>query len=202
MEIKPFVKLLSSIAKPEVRFLKKEELLFVQGDLANHICAVKEGCIKLVRYTIEGCSVTIHTAYAGESFAEAALFSETYHCNADAVLPSTVLCYPKNQVLEILQTNTEKYKNYIALLTSQVHALRTRLELQSIRSARQRIFQSLLLQADPKTLETKIRGSYKDMAHELGLTHESLYRTLAKLEKGGIIQRKGSCIKILKSTAI
>ena len=72
MEIKPFVKLLSSIAKPEVRFLKKEELLFVQGDLANHICAVKEGCIKLVRYTIEGCSVTIHTAYAGESFAEAA----------------------------------------------------------------------------------------------------------------------------------
>ncbi len=202
MEITPFVKLLSSIAKPEVRFLKKEELLFLQGDIANHIYAVKEGCIKLVRYTIEGYSVTIHTAYAGESFAEAALFSETYHCNADTVLPSTILCYSKIQILEMLQTHTDKYKNFIALLTSQIHALRTRLELRSIRSAHQRIFQSLLLQADPKTLEIKIKGSYKDMAHELGLTHESLYRSLAKLEKETIIQRKGSSIKILKPAVI
>jgi len=202
MGITSFVKLLSSIAKPEVRFLKKEELLFMQGDIANHIYAVKEGCVKLVRYTIEGHSVIIHTAHAGESFAEAALFSETYHCNADAISSSTILCYPKDQVLKILQTNTEKAIDYIDLLSSQIHSLRTLLELRSIRSAHQRIFQSLLLPADRKPLEVKIRGSYKDMAHELGLTHESLYRSLAKLEREAIIQRKGSSIKILKSAAI
>lgn len=198
----PFVELLSSIAKPEIKSLKKEEVLFRQGDVATHIYAVMEGCVKLVRYTIEGCSVTMHTAHTGESFSEAALFSEIYHCNAEVISPATVLCYPKDQVLEMLQTNAEKSKDYITLLTRQVRSLRTLLELRSVRSAHQRIFQFLLLHADPQNLEVKIKGTYKDMAHELGLTHESFYRSLAKLEKEGTIQRTSSIIKITKSSLI
>ena len=202
MKNSPFVELLSSIAKPEIKSLKKKEVLFRQGDVATHIYAVMEGCVKLVRYTIEGCSVTLHTAHTGESFAEAALFSDIYHCNADVISPSTVLCYPKDQILIMLQTNAGKSKDYIAVLTRQVRSLRTLLELRSVRSARQRTFQFLLLHADPQNLEVKIMGTYKDMAHELGLTHETFYRVLAALEKENVIIRTPSFIKIIKSSIV
>ena len=198
MKRAPLIELLSGVAMPVTKRLQKDETLFRQGDNATCIYVVKEGCVRLARCTIEGSSVTMHTAHSGESFAEAALFSEIYHCNANAISPSTILCYPKDQVLGILQTNADKSADYINLLTRQVRSLRTLLELRSVRSAQQRIFQFLLLHADPQTLEVEVKGTYKDMAHELGLTHESFYRSLAKLEKDGTIQRASSRIKIIK----
>ena len=38
--------------------------------------------------------------------------------------------------------------------------------------------------------EVVLAGTVKDLAHELGLTHENLYRTLARLEQDGIVGRK------------
>lgn len=202
MKSASLIELLSGVATPITKTLQKDETLFRQGDNATYIYMVRKGCVRLVRCTIEGYTVTMHTACSGESFAEAALFSEIYHCNAGAISPSTILCYPKDQVLEILQKNADKSTDYINLLTRQVRSLRTLLELRSVRSARQRIFQFLLLHADPQTLEIEVKGTYKEMAHELGLTHESFYRSLAKLEKDGTIQRTSSRIKLVKSSLI
>jgi len=196
MKNSPFVELLSSIATPAIKTLKKGETLFRQGDEVRHIYAVKNGCVKLVRYTCEGCAVTMHTAHTGESFSEAALFSDIFHCNAEAVSAATVLCYPKNKVWGTLQADVAKSQNYIALLSRQVRSLRTLLELRSIRSSHQRIFQYLLLHASPQTLEVPIMGTFKDLAGQLGLAHETFYRAVAELEKVGKIQRTPSGIKI------
>ena len=202
MNISAFEDLFSEVAHPQNKSLHKGELLFEQGDPAAHIFVVHKGCVRLVRYTHEGYAVPIYSAYAGESFAEAAMFSEIYHCDAEAVLPSAVLCYPKEQVLEILHTYSEKSDRFMALLTRQVRSLRSLLELRSIHSASERILQYIFLHADPHDLEIKRLGTYKDMAHELGLAHETFYRALAKLEKEGKIQRTSSAIKIIKSSLI
>jgi hypothetical protein len=44
--------------------------------------------------------------------------------------------------------------------------------------------------------ELKLRGTMKDLAAEIGLTHESLYRTLAGLEHSGEIRRKNRNITV------
>jgi DNA-binding phage protein len=41
------------------------------------------------------------------------------------------------------------------------------------------------------------RGTLKDMAAELGLTHEALYRALASLEQGKRIRRDAGVLRIL-----
>ncbi len=202
MNLSAFEKLFSDITNPDKRSLKRGELLFEQGEPATHIFAVQEGCIRLVRYTLEGFSVPMYSARQGESFAEAAIFSEIYHCNAEAAITSLILCYPKNKVLELFHTYPDKSEMFIALLTHQIRSLRTLLELRSIRSSHQRILQYLLLHADPQNLEVEIKGTYKDMAYELGLAHETFYRSLARLEKEGKIQRTPSAIKIVKSSLI
>jgi CRP-like cAMP-binding protein len=43
-----------------------------------------------------------------------------------------------------------------------------------------------------------LRGTLKDLAAEIGLTHEALYRTLAALERSGEIKRKGEKIMLSK----
>jgi CRP-like cAMP-binding protein len=70
-----------------------------------------------------------------------------------------------------------------------VVALRTRLEQRNIQSARERIghFLTLNLAADGQTVE--LSGTLKELAADLGLTHEALYRTLALMEDDHEISR-------------
>jgi DeoR/GlpR family transcriptional regulator of sugar metabolism len=45
-------------------------------------------------------------------------------------------------------------------------------------------------------MEVSMAGSVKAMAHDLAMAHETLYRTLAALEKEGKISRLAGAIKI------
>ena len=49
--------------------------------------------------------------------------------------------------------------------------------------------------ADGRTVS--LRGTLKELAAELGLTHEALYRTLAALERSGEIRRGRGKIALL-----
>ena len=71
-------------------------------------------------------------------------------------------------------------------------ALRTRLERRNIHSARDRVrhFLSLNVGADGHTVD--LPGTLKELAADLGLTHEALYRTLARMQADGEIERTGS----------
>ncbi len=172
--------------------------MFCKGDTANNIFSVEEGQVQLTRYTMEGRSVVLHKANAQESFAEAALFSKVYHCNAIATIPSKINCYAKKQILEKFREDPEKAEEFMALLANQVRNLRTSLELRNILSAKKRIFEYLLLTATPGNYEVTVSQSFKELAAELGLAHETFYRELAKLEKEKIIKRHGKKIKLLQ----
>jgi CRP-like cAMP-binding protein len=176
--------------------LKPGEFLFQKGDTATHLYTVLKGCVRMVRFSCEGAAVVMHTARTGDSLAEAALFSEVYHCDAEAMLPSIVACYDKKCILAILHDSPEKSMACIALFSRQVRSLRALLEVRSIRSARGRVLHYLLLHSEPDAMAVFISGSLKDMAQDLAMAHETLYRTLAALEKEGKINRGDGVIKI------
>jgi CRP/FNR family transcriptional regulator, dissimilatory nitrate respiration regulator len=56
----------------------------------------------------------------------------------------------------------------------------------------------LALNVGPHGRTVELRGTLKDWAAELGLTHEVLYRTLAALERSGEIRRKDRSITLSK----
>ena len=76
-------------------------------------------------------------------------------------------------------------------------SLKQLLELRSIRSARDRILQYLLFSTNPGETKIIFDRSYKDIATELGLSPETLYRTLAELEREAIITRNGRQIELV-----
>jgi CRP/FNR family transcriptional regulator, dissimilatory nitrate respiration regulator len=180
------------------RKLKSGEALFHLGDRTAGLYEVLAGRVRLARVDRAGREVVLHVASAGDTIAEASLFSPAYHCDAIATSDAHVRLYPKAAVLACFDKDAKAGQAFTAALARQVMDLRTRLEQRNIRSARERVrhFLSLNTGADGRTVE--LPGTMKDLAAELGLTHEALYRTLAALERVGEIKRGRGKVTLLR----
>ena len=73
----------------ERRSLARHEVLFRQGDKVTAIYFIEEGRLRLERRTFDGRLLFLGTTPAGEFFVAAALFSDTFHCDAVATEPSS-----------------------------------------------------------------------------------------------------------------
>jgi CRP-like cAMP-binding protein len=182
-----------------VRVLAPGELLFRQGDPAAAIYKVESGRLRLIRRTVDDHLVILHTARRGEFFAEASLFADAYHCDAIAAVQSSVRVYPKEIVVNTLCTDPALAEAFMARLARQLQELRARMELRNIRSARDRILQYLRLCAGIDGRSIALDGELQDIAAEIGITREVLYRTLAALETEGHLTRTETAILLKNS---
>ena len=182
--------------------LEAGETLFRQGDKTVAIFEVEHGRLRLIRHTSDQHPIVLHTARRGELFAEAALFADRYHCDAVAAVASRVRTYPKRPLLAAFRADPALGERFMAVLAHQIHALRARLEERNIRSARQRLLHHLALAAGPDRRTMPLDGTLIDLAAELGLSHETLYRTLAALEKDGVVRRTPTGILLRKNASI
>lgn len=182
--------------------LEANEALFRQGDEASAIFAVQQGRLRLVRHTIDDHPVTLHTARPGELLAEAALFADHYHCDAIAAVASRVHVYSKRHLLAAFRTDPDLAQQFMAVLARQVQALRSRLEERNIRSARERVLHRLVLATDNDRRMVNLDSTLIDLAAEIGLSHEALYRALAALEKDGTIARTRAGITLLRRRGV
>jgi CRP-like cAMP-binding protein len=182
----------------ERRSLARNEVLFRQGDKVSAIYFVETGRLRLERRTLDGRALVLGTTPAGEFFVEAALFSETYHCDAAATEASRVRVYPKALVLNALLADPASAMSFLALMAHQVMGLRQRLEVMKVRSASERVMLYFELHAGPGGMVV-LRSELQDIAGELGLTREAFYRTLAGLERADAIERVGDRILLRKS---
>ena len=178
--------------------LKSGETLFRLGSKAVGLYEVVAGRVRLSRVDRSGREIVLHVAGPGETLAEASLFSAQYHCDVIANTDAIVRIYPKREVLTAFEQNPKAAQAFTEMLAHQVMSLRTRIEQRNIRSARERVRHFLVLNVGSDRRTVQLRGTLKDLAAEIGLTHEALYRTLAALERSGEIKRKGERIVFSK----
>lgn len=175
----------------------KDGWVFRQGDPVRAVFLVEDGEVRLSRFARGGSEITLHRAGRGDFFAEAALDAARYQCNAIASRSSTLLAFPAAKVRALLTRDPEFARQWVALLARQLHASRARLERLALKSAAERVLHYLHTEGKGPRCEVTLAGSLKDWARELGLTHESLYRTLARLEQQGIIAREDHRLSLL-----
>jgi CRP/FNR family transcriptional regulator, dissimilatory nitrate respiration regulator len=181
------------------RGLQAGEALFRSGARTAGLFEVVKGKVRLVRVDRSGREAILQVAVPGDTLAEASLFSSTYHCDAIAATDAVVRLYPKAALLAQLERDPKFAQAFAAMLAHQVMTLRTRLEQRNIHSARDRVRHYLAVNADASGRTVALSGTLKDVAVELGLTHESLYRTLAEMVADGEIERRKGVIRLMKS---
>jgi CRP/FNR family transcriptional regulator, dissimilatory nitrate respiration regulator len=180
------------------RKLKAGQSLFRQGDPAIGLYEVISGKVRLARVDRSGREAVLYSAGAGDTIAEASLFAPAYHCDAIATTSSVVRLYPKAALLGELQRDPEAAQAFMAMLAQQVMSLRTRLEQRNIHSARERVRHHLAINVGADGRTVALKGTLKELAAMLGLTHEALYRTLAEMEAEGEIERLKGRIKLYR----
>jgi CRP-like cAMP-binding protein len=179
------------------RTLRAGQALFRSGDRTAGLYEVITGKVRLVRLERSGHEAVLQVAMTGDTLAEASLFSPTYHCDAIAVGDTVVRLYPKAVMFAEFKSNPKMLQAFAAALAHQVMALRTGLQRRAIRSARDRVRHFLTLNVGTDGRTVRVRGTLKELAAELGLTHEALYRALARMAADREIKRTGGTIKLI-----
>jgi CRP-like cAMP-binding protein len=168
----------------------KGEAVFRKGDPVTAVYLVLHGEVRVYRVARDGSEVALQCARRGDFFAEAAIDATRYRCDAIAMRPTTVEAFAVDAMRKLLAADPLFCAAWAALLARQLHSARTRLERVALRSADARVLHYLQTEGKGPRCEVVITGTLKDVAQELGLTHEALYRTLARLARDRVLGRE------------
>ena len=174
------------------------QVLARQGQRPRHIYYVTSGEVRLVRAGRAGETAILQRVRQGW-VAEASLFASTYHCDLVAGAATECLQVPAAVVMQALDQSPEFTREWLVHLSTEVRRLRAVRERLSLRGAEQRVVHAIESEGTGSRLQ--MNGSVKDWAFELGLTHEALYRTLAKMELAGSLRRGTGWLELVARRA-
>jgi CRP-like cAMP-binding protein len=177
------------------RGLSAGETLFATGENVAEMFVVESGRVDLIRHMPDGNAIRLQSVVAGALLAEASLFSEAYHCDAEAAEESILLAVPKPALLGALKADPDAALALLGHFAGRLQALRAQAALFGIRSAQERVLAWLQLQPSEAGI-VRIDRPWKQIAGELGLTHESVYRALAALERERAIERLDGAVRL------
>ncbi len=174
---------LLSSADQRILHLAAGVRVFSQGDVTRGMYYICEGRVNLVRHTEEGHEILIHRATAGTTFAEASLFSEKYHCDASVIIDAVVIECSRSSLLALYEKESGFALAMSERFSHQIQHARRHIEILSIRNAQERVYRALV--------EGLLVGSVNTLADEIGLSPETVYRSLASLVRSGRIDKLG-----------
>lgn len=178
--------LLAALPEPARRLTRSLEIqhqstVFGRGDRPQAMFFVLSGEVRLLRRSRSGGEIVLQRTRRG-FLAEASLDQPTYHCDAVAVEPTRLLAIQRKAFTDALAVGGFRDR-WIAHLARELRKVRAHTERLSLKTARERIVHFIETEGEAGVVD--LNQSKKDWAAELGLTHEALYRTLAKMQERG-----------------
>jgi CRP/FNR family transcriptional regulator, dissimilatory nitrate respiration regulator len=178
-----------------LRELPAGAAVFRRGDRVSAMYFVEAGQVELSRTLDNGTTLPLASYGAGQLLAEASLFSTTYHCDAVPSLPTRLWRVAKPGLLQALCAAPQAMLALLVQQAQAIQALRAAAELRNLRPLSVRVLAWLELQpTDPAGWVAPVH-SWKTTSQTLGASHEALYRCLATLENGGLIEREAGRIR-------
>ena len=170
-----------------LKSLKKNTLLFKTGKKPEWMFFVLSGEVTLERLSQHGDPVVLQRTRHG-FVSEASLQSPKYHCDAVVVAEAEIIQIPTQTLADALSTDPDFAGRWINMLNQEVKRLRLQCERLSMKSVKDKVLH--LINTEGQNGKYQVNTGLKSLAGQLGITHESLYRTLAVLEKSKTIRRE------------
>ena len=185
-----------------VKALDKGEYLFREGTTTRGFYVVQRGAVNVHRVNAAGKEQVIHIFRAGESFAEAALATETgYPADARAVEATQVLWVQKDGILALLKRQPELALRMLGSMSGHLRVLVGQLEDLTLKDVETRLANWLVKRCPDPQGETPVKieltMTKRVLAAELGTVSETFSRTLAKFREQKLLAVKGKTITVL-----
>lgn len=179
-------------------------LLFSQGDPANAMFAILAGRVQLYKISRDGKQFILHIFGPGELFAEVPVFSDIpyYPAYAIALEPTDCIGFKAGEFRQMVMAQPLIALATLSVFARRLHEFSALLEDLSLRTVDGRLARYLISVADNATGSAAIHVQKQTLASILGTIPETLSRTFKKLSADGLIDVKGSSIKILDRAAL
>lgn len=151
------------------------QTLFRAGEPPVVLHMVASGRVALARTLEDGTELVLHNAAPADIVAEASAYAQRYHCDARAVIPSTTRALDLSAFRAAVDGTPELAAAWAADLARRVQQARFRIEVRSLRTVRARLDAWFSEGNSWPPL-----GPLQDIAAEIGVTREALYRELAR----------------------
>jgi CRP-like cAMP-binding protein len=151
------------------------EALFHAGDPVASMALVLAGRVQLLRPAASGAQVILQNAVPGAVVSEAAAYAAAYHCDARSPQGARVRLIARDTFRTRLRNDPALAEVWAESLARSVQAARLCAEVRSLRTVGARLDAWLGARA-----ELPDKGGWADLAAELGVTPEALYRELAR----------------------
>jgi CRP/FNR family transcriptional regulator, dissimilatory nitrate respiration regulator len=189
------------------RLLNKGEYLFHEGNPSDGFYIVQRGAINVHRVNALGKEQVICVFRPGESFAEAALATESgYPADARAIEPSQVLLVRKSGFLALLKRQPDLALRMLGSMSLHLRALVGQLEDLTLKDVETRLA-NWLIKRCPNPDSTRpvpilLPATKRVLAAELGTVSETFSRTLAKLRAQNLLIVRGRTLTVVSPAAL
>jgi CRP-like cAMP-binding protein len=183
----------------------KDETIFHLMEDSSRLGIILEGRVEAQKPFPNGSQINVSVRNAGEMIGPAALFSrrQKYPCDVVAVEPATIMMFRKEDILLLLQKDSQILKNFMAELATAAYMLQQRLELLSYSGIAQKAaFYLLMQQRQTGSSVIPIPDSVSKWAMSMNVSRPSLHRELKKLEGQSFIHCNAHTIEILDAAGL
>ncbi|WP_208300133.1 Crp/Fnr family transcriptional regulator [Aquabacterium sp. A08] len=184
---------LQALAEPVA--LGKGQVLFAQGAPPLALFYVVHGEVVLERAGLQGQTVVLQRVRHG-LIAEASMQSRRYHCAGRVTLAGLAVRLPMPALTLALQGDVAFALRWIGMLNQEVRRLRAQTERLALKGVESRLLHLIETEGDAGALD--IGSGLKVLAAQLCVTHEALYRTVARLEAAGLVARGGGWLRLVR----
>lgn len=172
--------------------LKKDEILFHEGDQANFFYQVEEGTIKMVTYSLDGKEFIQGLFYQGDSFGEPPLFCDfPYPGSATTLIDTKILRIPKDRFFELLKDHFEIHLHLDRILCERLKYKNMILSEISFYDPEHRILSLLSYlksKASAQEQPFQVPLTRQQLADMSGMRVETVIRTIKRMEETGKLQ--------------
>ena len=188
----------------ELKTLAKKDLVFREGSYPIGIYYLNKGKVKTFMTNDDAKDYITGLYKSGEFFGYSTILeNKPYTESAMALEDSEVCLIPKEEFFSLLYSNKDVAKKFISMLSNNLLAMEERLIDLAYNSVRKRVAQSLMLLKEKYEKEGvdifNMSISREDLANIVGTSKESVIRTLSDFKEEGLIEIKGSNIKVINS---
>jgi CRP/FNR family transcriptional regulator len=175
-----------------VMLLRRHDTLFYEGDAAECCYKVVAGTLRSCRLLADGRRHINEFLMPGDYVALEA--GDTYGFTAEAVSDVTLMRYPRAAVERLMQQQPLLGKCLLGLVCGELCAAQERMLLLGRMSAVERLASFLLMMLARGGGEDRVAlpMTRSDIADFLGLTMETVSRTLGQLKSEGVIGMRGA----------
>ncbi|MGS0737469.1 Crp/Fnr family transcriptional regulator [Pseudomonas sp. GG8] len=173
--------------------------LMHQGDPAKRFFLLVSGQIKLHRVTGEGQENLVEIIHAGQTFAEALLFSQArlYPVSATALKDCVLVSIEGSHYRNALEDQPKICLAILASMSIHLHQRLKDIDTLTLANASRRVINFLFQERDPVNGQIVLQVSKRLVASKLGIQPETFSRILHRLVESGLIAMERRNIRIL-----